>query len=61
MGTLDTELIVDVESLISTGCIHVETGKGAGGWINGSDVRRKPCPTGSDKKGATPSRDGVAP
>jgi disulfide oxidoreductase YuzD len=61
VDTLNAELIVYVESPIRTGCIHVETGKGIAGWMKRSDVRRKPCPTGSDKKGATPSRDGVAP
>jgi len=39
VDTLNTELIVDVESPIRTGCIHVETGKGMAGWMKRSDVR----------------------
>lgn len=43
---LNTELIVEVESPISTGYVHVETRKGASGWVKRSDLQWKPCPIG---------------
>jgi hypothetical protein len=44
--TLDTELIVDVESPINTGYVHVETREGVAGWVKRSDLRWMPCPIG---------------
>ena len=44
--TLNTELIVDVESPISTGYVHVETREGVAGWVKRSDLRWTPCPIG---------------
>jgi hypothetical protein len=46
MDTLRTELIVDVESPINTGYVHVETRDGVAGWVKRSDVRWTPCPIG---------------
>jgi hypothetical protein len=43
--TINTELIVDVESPVNTGYVHVETRAG-GGWVKRSDLRRQPCPIG---------------
>ena len=44
--TLKTELIVDVESPINTGYVHVETQDGVAGWVKRSEVRWTPCPIG---------------
>jgi hypothetical protein len=46
MDTLRTELIVNVESPINTGYVHVETRDGVAGWVKRSDVRWTPCPIG---------------
>ena len=46
VDTLHTELIVDVESPISTGYVHVETREGIAGWVKRSDLRWKACPIG---------------
>lgn len=46
VATLNTELIVDAESPISTGYVHVETREGVAGWVQRSDLRWKPCPIG---------------
>lgn len=46
VDTLKTELIVDVESPINTGYVHVETRDGVAGWVKRSDVRWTPCPIG---------------
>ena len=43
--TINAELIVDVESPVNTGYVHVETREG-GGWVKRSDLRRQPCPIG---------------
>jgi hypothetical protein len=46
MDALKTELIVNVESPINTGYVHVETRDGVAGWVKRSDVRWTPCPIG---------------
>ena len=46
VATLNTELIVDVESPISTGYVHVETREGVAGWVKRSDLRWESCPIG---------------
>lgn len=46
VATLNTELIVDVESPVSTGYVHVETREGVAGWVKRSDLRWQPCPIG---------------
>jgi len=46
VGTLDTDLIVDVQSPIDTGYVHVETREGVAGWVKRGDLRWKPCPIG---------------
>jgi hypothetical protein len=46
VDTLTTELIVEVESPINTGYVHVETREGVAGWVRRSDLRWTPCPIG---------------
>lgn len=46
VDTLNTELIVGVESPINTGYVHVETHEGVAGWVKRSDLRWMPCPIG---------------
>ena len=46
VATLNTELIVDVESPVSTGYVHVETREGVAGWVKRSDLRWESCPIG---------------
>jgi len=43
---LNTELIVEVESPINTGYVHVETREGLSRWVKRSDLQWKPCPIG---------------
>lgn len=46
VDSLNAELIVDVESPVNTGYVHVETWEGVAGWVQRSDLRWTPCPIG---------------